>query len=144
MIHSKPKEPTFNAVLNTVLDLHGLSINSCNSFFERLHALRINTSGLVPAIMTGIKPLDIVLESQFFIIFMQKLVAATIIYRAELQWLEHWWLIYQLVLVSNSFLSPWGKKTHSCRFGIILGDFLFYIENGILCVLIRIASMRRF
>ena len=89
MIHSKPKEPTFNAVLNTVLDLHGLSINSCNSFFERLHALRINTSGLVPAIMTGIKPLDIVLESQFFIIFMQKLVAATIIYRAELQWLEH-------------------------------------------------------
>ena len=24
------------------------------------------------------------------------------------------------------------------------GDFLFYIENGILCVLIRIASMRRF
>ena len=61
MIHSKPKEPTFNPVLNTVLDLHGLSINSCpcsrrKHFFERLHALRINTSDLVPAI---------VLESQF-------------------------------------------------------------------------------
>ena len=28
-------------------------------------------------------------------------------------------------------------------FGIISGDFLFYIENGMLCVLIRIASMRR-
>ena len=24
------------------------------------------------------------------------------------------------------------------------GDFLFYIENGVLCVLIRIASMRQF
>ena len=32
--------------------------------------------------------------------------------------------------VSNSFLSPY-EKFHSCRFGIILGDFL--IENGILC-----------
>ena len=29
-------------------------------------------------------------------------------------------------------------------FGIILGDFLFYIDNGLLCVLIRIASMNRF
>ena len=38
---------------------------------------------------------------------------------------------------------PW-EKILSCRFGIIKGDFLFYIENGILCVLIRIASMRRF
>ena len=36
------------------------------------------------------------------------------------------------------------KKIHNCRFGIIEGDFLFYIWNGILCVLIRIASMRRF
>ena len=27
-------------------------------------------------------------------------------------------------------------------FGIIQGDFLFYIDNGMLCVLIRIASMR--
>ena len=54
------------------------------------------------------------------------------------------------------------KNSHSCRFGIIQGDFPFYIENGILCVLIiqgdfpfyiengilcvliRIASMRRF
>ena len=38
---------------------------------------------------------------------------------------------------------PW-KKSHSCIFRIIYGDFLFYIENGILYVLIRIASMRRF
>ena len=45
--------------------------------------------------------------------------------------------------VSTSFLSPW-KKAHSCRFGIIKGVFLIHIENGILCVLIRIASMRRF
>ena len=36
------------------------------------------------------------------------------------------------------------NKYHSCRFGIIKGDFPFYIENGILCVLIRIASVRRF
>ena len=36
------------------------------------------------------------------------------------------------------------KKAHSCRFGIIYGVFLIHIENGILCVLIRIASMRRF
>ena len=45
--------------------------------------------------------------------------------------------------VSNSFLSPL-EKSHSSRFGIIYGDFLFYIDNGILCVLIRIASKRRF
>ena len=39
------------------------------------------------------------------------------------------------------------KKSLGCRFGIILCDFLFfyiYIENGILWVFIRIASMRRF
>ena len=36
---------------------------------------------------------------------------------------------------ANSFLSPL-EKSHNCRFGIILGDFLFYIENDILCVLI--------
>ena len=29
-------------------------------------------------------------------------------------------------------------------FEIIKSDFLFYIDNGMLCVLIRIASMRRF
>ena len=28
--------------------------------------------------------------------------------------------------------------------GIIKNEFLFYIDNGVLCVLIRIASMRRF
>ena len=35
-------------------------------------------------------------------------------------------------------------KSQISRFRIIKVDFLFYIENGILCVLIRIASMRRF
>ena len=29
-------------------------------------------------------------------------------------------------------------------FGILYGDFLFYIDDGMLFVLIRIASMRRF
>ena len=45
--------------------------------------------------------------------------------------------------VWNSFLGPL-EKSHSCRFGKVWADFLFYIENGILCVLTRIASMRRF
>ena len=35
-----------------------------------------------------------------------------------------------------------GRKSHSCRIRIIKGDFLFYIKNGILCMLIRIASIR--
>ena len=60
----------------------------------------------------------------------------------ELQWLKHGWLVYhgcfELVLESL------GKKAHSCRFGIIKGVFIIHIENGILCVLIRIALMRRF
>ena len=29
-------------------------------------------------------------------------------------------------------------------FGIIKGDFLFYIDNGMLCVIFRFALMRRF
>ena len=37
---------------------------------------------------------------------------------------------------------PW-KKSGSWRFGIVWGDFLCCIENGIFCVLVRIASMRR-
>ena len=53
-----------------------------------------------------------------------------------------------LMAFSNSFLSPFRKKTHTAAdiivFGIILSDFLFYTDKGILCVLIRIASMRRF
>ena len=60
----------------------------------------------------------------------------------ELQWLEHGWLVYhgcfELVLKSL------GKKSHSCRIRIIWSDFLFHYKNGILCVHIRIASMRRF
>ena len=45
--------------------------------------------------------------------------------------------------VSSLLLSPL-EKTHWYRFGIVLGGFLCDIANGILCVLIRIASMRRF
>ena len=37
---------------------------------------------------------------------------------------------------------PW-KKFHSCRFWIVYSDFLFYTENGILCVLVRIALSRQ-
>ena len=46
-------------------------------------------------------------------------------------------------VLSNSFLSPL-EKSHSCRSGITSGVFLFHIEKRILCVLISIASMRRF
>ena len=53
-------------------------------------------------------------------------------YTVELQWLEHWWLVYhgcfELVLESL------GKKSHSCRVRIIWVIFFFYYENGILCV----------
>ena len=56
---------------------------------------------------------------------------ALVVHTVELQWLEHGWLVYlgcfELVLESL------GNNSHSCRF-----------ENGILCVLIRIASSRRF
>ena len=75
---------------------------------------------------------------------MQVKAVATIVfnYTEELQWREHWWLVhhdcFELVLESL------GKKSHNCKFEIIKGGFLFYIENGVLCVLIRIASMRRF
>ena len=58
----------------------------------------------------------------------------------DLQWLEHKWLVYhgcfELVLESP------GKNpiaAHLEKFRVI---FLFYIENSMLCVLIRIASMR--
>ena len=34
--------------------------------------------------------------------------------------------------ISNSLMSP-AEKSHSCRFSIIWGDFLFYYKNGILC-----------
>ena len=32
--------------------------------------------------------------------------------------------------VSNSFLTSLGKKSHSCRFGIISEDFLFLYSRG--------------
>ena len=63
----------------------------------------------------------------------------------ELQWLKHGWLIYhgyfELVLESP------GKNPIAADiivFGIILDDFLFYIDTCMLCGLIRIASIRGF
>ena len=48
-------------------------------------------------------------------------------YTVELQWLEHRWLVhhgcFELVLESL------GKKSHSCRFRIIWGDFHFYYKK---------------
>ena len=60
----------------------------------------------------------------------------------ELQWLEYRWLVYhgcfELVLESLGI-------THlAADLGKLIVIFLFYIENGTLCLLIRIASERRF
>ena len=49
--------------------------------------------------------------------------------------------------ISNSFLKPQQKNpiaTGIIVFRMISGDFLFYFDSGMLCVLIRIASMRQF
>ena len=51
--------------------------------------------------------------------------------------------------ISNLFLSPQQTKKNPTAaditvFVLIAGEFLFYIDNDILCVLIRIAWMRRF
>ena len=63
----------------------------------------------------------------------------------ELQWLKRRWPVYhgyfKLVLESLTKISI---AADIIVFEIILGGFLFYIESGILCVLIRIASLRRF
>ena len=66
-------------------------------------------------------------------------------YTVDLQWLEHRWLVYhgyfELVLESI------GKNPIAADiiiFGITQCDFLFHIDNVMLCVLIRIASMLRF
>ena len=63
----------------------------------------------------------------------------------EPKWLEHRLLVYhryfELVLESI------GKNPIAADIiisEIIKGDFLFYVDNGMLCVLIRIASSRRF
>ena len=62
----------------------------------------------------------------------------------ELQWLEHRWLVYhgyfELVL---EFLGKNPIAADIIAYGMIKDDFLCYIDNGMLCVLIRIASMRR-
>ena len=63
----------------------------------------------------------------------------------ELQWLEHQWLDYhgyfEPVL---EFLEKNPTAADIILLGIIKGDFLYYIDNGMLCILVRIASMRRF
>ena len=65
----------------------------------------------------------------------------TEIYTVELQWLKLGWLFTTaLSNLSYSLL----EKSSSYRFGIIKADFLLYIENGMMCVLIRIPSMRQF
>ena len=52
-------------------------------------------------------------------------------------------LMAHLPLLFRSLESV-GKISHSCRFRIIWGDLVFFYKNGILCLHIRIASMRRF
>ena len=63
----------------------------------------------------------------------------------KLQWLEHRWLVYrgyfEIVL---EFLGKHHIVADIIIVGIILGDFRFHIDNDMLCVLVRIASMRRF
>ena len=62
-------------------------------------------------------------------------------YTVELQWLEHQWLVYHAYL--EFVLESLGKHPIAADlliFGIIYDDFLFYIDNGMLCV----HSMRRF
>ena len=56
------------------------------------------------------------------------LVTAKQVITVDLQWLEHRWLVYHGCF--ELILEPLGKKSHSCRFGIIQGDFLLYVENG--------------
>ena len=67
-------------------------------------------------------------------------------YTVELQWLEHRWLVYHSYF--ELVLESLGKNSMTSAdfiiFEIMQDDFLFYIDNGILCVLIRIASMRQF
>ena len=57
------------------------------------------------------------------------------------QWLEHWWLVYhgyfELVLES---LTKNPITADFIAFGIISSEFIFYIDDGMLCVFIRIAS----
>ena len=65
----------------------------------------------------------------FFLPYSRTSVARTLMARLSRLFRTHSWV-------------PW-KKSHSCRFGIIQNDFRFHIENGILCVLIRIALLRR-
>ena len=63
----------------------------------------------------------------------------------ELQWLEHWWLVYHVCF--EFVLECLGKNPIASDIiiiGIIKCDFLFYIENDILCVPNRLATSRRF
>ena len=61
-----------------------------------------------------------------------------LLYTVELQWLKHLWLVYhgyfKLVLES---LEKHSIAADIIIFGITKSDFVFYIDNGMLCVLIR-------
>ena len=69
------------------------------------------------------------------------IIIIVIIITVKLRWLEHWWLVYhdcfELILKSLGKI-PWLHIRDKLMW------FFFFIENGILCVLIRIASLRRF
>ena len=60
----------------------------------------------------------------------------------ELQWFEHPWLVYhgcfELLLESH------GTNPIDADLELFRMIFFFILRNGILCMLIRIASMRRF
>ena len=62
------------------------------------------------------------------------------LYTLDLQWLEHWWLVYHGCF--EIILESLGKNTIAANLEKL--RVIFYVENGILCVLIRIASVRRF
>ena len=55
----------------------------------------------------------------------------------DIPWLQHWWLVYHGFF--NSFLSPLVNPI--VKFRVF---FFFYIENGISCVFIKIASLSQF
>ena len=74
---------------------------------------------------------------------MRRLIEPPYLDIVELQRFEHRWLVYRGYFEFES-LTKNPIAPDIIVFGIISGGFLFYIKYGMLCVLIRIASMRRF
>ena len=63
----------------------------------------------------------------------------------ELQWLEHQWLVYHGCF--ERVLESLGKTPIAADiiiFRIVKDVFLFYVDDGMLCVLIRIGLLRQF